>query len=250
MVFSLGQRQAQLRFAGLRASGRPNRLGVVVQHHAGQQLADLLRVHRMLRPDLIDLGHMVPGRTHAVNKLAVVRQQQQTGRVLVQPPDRLHACRRAAAALADRRWQQRVDAGIGARLLRAFVAGGLVQHQIGFFMVLPGHALNRELQAIRYEIHSRFSARSARYRHKPLLNQPRADASRPKTLGKKDFLQLHVCFCHGAIVARRIRLPDYRPAGKRLSTKWPACRIIPELEPVATGSCTPHPPDTLPFHDD
>ena len=76
-------------------------------------------------------------------------------------------------------------------------------------MVLPRHALHREAQALRYEFHSLIRTTLARYRHKTLLNQPRADAPCAEALGEKNFLQLHMCFCHACIVARSFRLPDY-----------------------------------------
>ena len=103
VVLAFGEHQAERQLAGLHAVGSSHRLGVVIQHHAGQQFLHLRGIHRVLGRDLIDLGHMVPGRAHAVNELAVVRQQQQTGGVLVQAPDGLHTGCRSAATLANRR---------------------------------------------------------------------------------------------------------------------------------------------------
>ena len=68
-----------------------------------------------LAVDLVDLGHVLLRRTHAVDEGAVVAQQQQAGRVLVEPADRLHArLALSLRTLAQRRRQQRVDAGPGA----------------------------------------------------------------------------------------------------------------------------------------
>ena len=154
---------------------------------------------------------MVFGGTHAVDELAVVRQQQQAGGVLVQPAHRLHTSRRAATALTNRRRQQGVNAGVGAGFLRTLIPGGFVQHQVCLGVVFPGHALNLEVQPLRYEFHSGIHAWRIGYGHKSLLNQAGADASRAKTLGEKNVLQLHVS--HLPIVARQLGLAAY--LGKR-----------------------------------
>ena len=73
-----------------------------------------------LQAHLVDLGDVVLRRSQAMDERAVVGEQEDAGRVLVEPADRLHA------ALAQRRRQQRVDAGVMARLQRALVAGRLV----------------------------------------------------------------------------------------------------------------------------
>jgi hypothetical protein len=51
------------------------------------------------------------------------------------------------------------------------------------------------------------------------LNQPCANAPGTKTLGEEDFLQLHVCFSHGLIVAAQLKPPDYGPTALALSGK-------------------------------
>ena len=72
VVFAFGQRQAQRVVASLFTSCSAHRFRVVVQHHAAKQLLHLTLVHRMLGLDLVDLGHMVLGRAHAVNEFSVV----------------------------------------------------------------------------------------------------------------------------------------------------------------------------------
>jgi len=119
---------------------------------------------------------MVTRRVHAVDELAVVRQQQQAGCVLVQPPNGLHALHRALLRpLAQRRRQQRVDAGIGRRLLRALGAGGLVQHHISLVMEFPILALDLEAKALGIDIGCGIAQDLATNRDQPLLNQPRTD---------------------------------------------------------------------------
>ena len=67
------------RLAGRRLDG----LGIVIQHHAGQQSLDLIGRDLVLDRHLVHLGHMVLGRAHAVNELAVIGEQQQARGVLV-----------------------------------------------------------------------------------------------------------------------------------------------------------------------
>jgi hypothetical protein len=177
-----------------RAAGRGlDRLGIVLEHDAGQQLVDHLLGHRMLAGRQVDLGHMVARRGQAVDELAVVGQQQHAGGVLVEPAHRLHPAGRTRRPRAQRRRQQGVDAGPGAGLLRAFMPGRLVQHQVGMLVVLPGLALDRELEALGLEIGGRVGAELGRItdRDMALLDQAAADASRAKALGIEDFLQLH-----------------------------------------------------------
>ena len=83
MVFALGQGQVQLVGTHLFASCGLDRPRVVVQHNTRQQLLAHLVVKRIGGGQLIQLGHMVLGRTHAVNELAIVTQQQHTSGVLV-----------------------------------------------------------------------------------------------------------------------------------------------------------------------
>ena len=70
------------------------------------------------------LGHFVLGRGEAVIECAVVGDQQHTGGVGIQTADGLR--------LADAKvvGQQAEYAGVIARFVRGFIAGGLVQQQI------------------------------------------------------------------------------------------------------------------------
>ncbi len=174
------------------AGGRAHRLRVVIEHHAGEKTGHLRIVDRMLGADLVDLRHVVLGRAHAVDELAVVGEEQQAGGVLVEPADGLDALHRTlVGAQAQWRGQQRVDAGIGRRLLRAFGACRLVQHQVGLLVVGPLGALDREAQVFRLELRGRVGDDGPRHSHQPLLNQPGADAPGAEALGVEDFLDPH-----------------------------------------------------------
>ena len=70
--------------------------------------------------------------------LAVIGHQQEAGGVLVQAPHGLQA------ALAQGRGQQVVHAGPGPGLERAFVAGRLVQHDVGLGAEVPLFVAYRE----------------------------------------------------------------------------------------------------------
>ncbi|MNN43072.1 hypothetical protein D3C81_1572900 [compost metagenome] len=80
-----------------------------------------------------------------MDELAVVRQQQQARGVVIEPAHGLHF------ALAQRYRQQVVDALVVARPLRALIAGGLVEHQVGLGAGQPRLAVHGELQAIHLE---------------------------------------------------------------------------------------------------
>ena len=145
---------------------------------------------------LVHLGHMVARRTHAVNELAVIGQQQQPGGVLVEPPDCLNPLHRAfLRTQAQRRRQQRVDAGVGRGFLRALGRRRLVQQHIGLFMVRPVDALHPKSQALRFKF-SRGLRAERRGRgvgrlenlNQPLLDQAGADPPRSKALGIKNVL--------------------------------------------------------------
>jgi hypothetical protein len=135
---------------------------------------------------------MVPGRTHAVDELAVVGQQQQACGVLVEPADGLHALHGALLRpLAQRRGQQGVDARPGGRFLRAFGARGLVQHDVGALVVVPRLALDRETQALRLDVQRRVQHHLTVDRHQPMLDEPRAHAAGAEALRIEDVLELH-----------------------------------------------------------
>lgn len=114
MVLALGQGEVQPMARSLLTSRRFYGLGVIVQNHPRQQARYLFFIDWMFGSDLINLGHMFLGRTHAVNELTVIAQQQQPGGVLVQPSYGLHPLHRAfCRPLPQRGWQQGIDAGIG-----------------------------------------------------------------------------------------------------------------------------------------
>src|SRR4051794_29414154 len=66
-----------------------------------------------------------------MHQRAVVGEEKDAGGVLVEPADRLHA------APAQRRRQQRIDAGVMTRLLRALVSGRLVHDDEGALAIRP-----------------------------------------------------------------------------------------------------------------
>ena len=88
-----------------------------------------------------------------------------------------------------------------------------MQHQIGFFKVLPGHALHFEVKSICYKFHSWLCNDLVGYSHKTLLNQTCADAPRTKALGKKNVLNLHAC--HSAIVSGAVALTTAAVAAQK-----------------------------------
>src|SRR5260370_5706407 len=91
VVLAFGQREVQHMLAHLLAGSGLDGLGVIVEHHAVEQALHLAGIDRMLGGHAIDLGLMLLGRAHAVDELAVIAEQQQARRVLVQPPHGLHA---------------------------------------------------------------------------------------------------------------------------------------------------------------
>ena len=192
MVFAFGQRQSQVQLADRLARRGTNRFRIVFQHHTGQQLFHLGTGQRMLDRDFVDLGHMVLGRTHAVDEMAVVRQEQQAGRVLIESANRLNALHcPLVRPQPERTGQQRVDAGPHRRLLRTLGTCGLVQHQVRFFVVLPLRALDRKTQPGRCLFTGRIDYDHAVHCHKALLDQPCAHAPRTETLVVKNVLKLH-----------------------------------------------------------
>ena len=109
----------------------------------------------MFHLHLVDLWHMVAGRTHAVDELAIVGEQQHSGGVLVQATHGLHALhRRLLGSQPQWRRQQGVDAGVGRGLLRTFGGRRFVQHDVGLLEIRPVHALNPETQSLCYKFRS------------------------------------------------------------------------------------------------
>jgi hypothetical protein len=68
------------------------------------------------------------------------RQKQKAGGVLIEPANALHA------ALGQLRRQQVKDAQVVLRIARTLVARRLVQHQIRFLPIPPGHAVEIEFE--------------------------------------------------------------------------------------------------------
>ena len=76
VVLAFGQGQAQMQplgvwahhFAGCSTHG----FGVIVEHHTVQQALHLFGIQRVLDGDLVHLGQVLLGRTHAVDELAIV----------------------------------------------------------------------------------------------------------------------------------------------------------------------------------
>ncbi len=126
-----------------------------------------------------------------MDELAVVREQQQAGGVLVQPPDRLHL------ALAQRHRQQVVHAGMVARALRALVAHRLVQQDIGLGVADPFLAVHGQAQAVDLELGARILAQGAVDLHQAGPDQITAIAAGTEALGLEDAVE---CHGHGLIL--------------------------------------------------
>ena len=125
---------------------------------------------------------------HAVNESAIVTEQQQASRILIQPAHSLHAAGPATLggrALPQHGRQQGINAGPGAGTLRTLIARWLVKHEIRRTAALPRLPLHGNAQALRRKNSRRISANAALHLHQPLRNQPRALTARAKTLGKK-----------------------------------------------------------------
>ena len=61
VVLAFGQREPQMMLGHPFGGGGLHRFGVVVEHHAGEQLLQLLLVECVLEGHFVHLGHMVPG---------------------------------------------------------------------------------------------------------------------------------------------------------------------------------------------
>ena len=191
VVFALGQGQVQLVGANLFASSGLHRQRVVVQHHTRQQLLAHLVVQRIGGGQLIQLGHMVLRRTHAVNELAIVTQQQHASGVLVQTPDSLHTLQAGfGRTLAQRGRQQAVDAGPHRGLVRALGASRFVQQDVGLGVELPKGALHFVRHAfgggdVKILVHQLQAVAGIDF-DETLLHQPRANAAGAKALGEEE----------------------------------------------------------------
>ena len=156
----------------------------IVEHHAGQQLFQLLGVHRVLAADLVDLRHVLLRRGEAVDQRAVVGEQQQAGGVFVEPAHRLHL------APAQRAGQQVHHARVVLGLLRTLVAGRLVQQHQRLLEVRPGFAAHGELQPGGGEFLERIVAGPAVHGDEAGDDQSLAFAPRAETLREQDLGEL------------------------------------------------------------
>ena len=133
---------------------------------------------------------MVARRTHTVNELAVVGEQEHAGGVLVQPPYRLHALDRGfLGPRTQGRGQECVNARISRWFLRAFGTRRFVQKKVSLVAIGPVHALHPKAQTLRLEVgrcvaaiagEATFSA--VVHLNIALLDQPGAHPSGAKTL--------------------------------------------------------------------
>ena len=155
VVFAFGQRQAEQVFTHDFGSGSSNRFVLIGEQDAGQQLVDLPLIKRVLGRRQIDFRHLAFGRGKLMVQLAIVGDQQETGGVFVETADGLDI------TLAQGHRQQFEDAGVVFRLARAFVAGGLVEHQRGVFGVGPIDAIDGENQTFDVEFDERIVANLA-----------------------------------------------------------------------------------------
>ena len=90
VVLAFGHRQAQMEVVDDLGRGGGNRYWLVVEHDAGEQVADLFPIERMLRRRQINLGHLALAGGELMVQLPVVGEQEQPGGVLVEATDRLH----------------------------------------------------------------------------------------------------------------------------------------------------------------
>ena len=166
VVLAFDQRQAKRaradRFAGRSAHG----LVVVAQQHAAQQLLDLRRIDGMLAVHVVDLRRVPLRRGEAMDERAVVGEEQDAGRVFVEPADRLHAAR------AQRRGQQ---ASRRSRDAWAFAStrspDGLFRTRRARSPVGPRLAANDEARDLRHRPRRR-GRREPRRRSAPARREP------------------------------------------------------------------------------
>ena len=90
MVFTFCQGEIQTLAVYSNASRGTHGFGVIIKYNARLQLRNLLIVHKMLGSHPIDLGNMLLRRTHAMDEMSIVTEQQKTCCVLVQTANSLH----------------------------------------------------------------------------------------------------------------------------------------------------------------
>ena len=131
---------------------------------------------------------MVLGRSHAVVELAVVGNQQHAGGIRVQPADRLHI------EIAQVGGKQRKHTRPVARLVRRFVACGLVQHNIEIRQRHDAHRRAADAQRahrIRRDFRFRTGHRFAVHLHTAAFGEPFALLAAADALRLQIFDQLH-----------------------------------------------------------
>ena len=189
VVFALQQGQAQVQGLGIRGRAlRQHPLGrvgshgrgVIVQHHALEQLVAHGLRDGVLASDLVHLGHVLLGRGQLVQQRAVVGQQQQARGVLVQAPDRLQA------TPTQGHGQQVVHARPGTRLERALVACRLVQHHQGLHVCHPRLPIDHQAQAVGWKRRLRVVHHLTLDLHQAVEDQAIAHAALAEALVKKD----------------------------------------------------------------
>jgi enoyl-CoA hydratase/carnithine racemase len=112
-----------------RRADRAHRLGLVDEIHALEEARHELVAGGLGELGPVGLGDVLLGRRQVVDEGAVVGEQQQAGGVHVEPPDALHV------ALDELVRQQRIHAPVVLGLVGAFVAGGLVEGEVGLLAV-------------------------------------------------------------------------------------------------------------------
>lgn len=183
LAFEDGQRE-RVRGAGVGRDGR-DRLRLAVQLHAGAQRVQLRVVERVAHGRDVGLRHLALRRRVRVHELAVVGQQQQAGRVLVEPADALHAAR------DERRGQQAEHARMVLRIARTLVAGRLVEREIRTRMERPCRIVDREHEAVGVERGVRVGRGGARDGDAAGFDQAAALATRAEALGVENAFEIH-----------------------------------------------------------
>ena len=113
-------------------------------------------------------------------QLPVVGNDQQAGRVLVKPANRLYA----ALSQLDRQQLQYPEVVL--RLARTLVTGRLVQHQHGLFLIRPVDTIDGEYQAIGRKISKRIVAKHPVNQNPFVTDQPPAGLARAETMFVQD----------------------------------------------------------------
>src|SRR5579864_301215 len=113
----------------------------------------------------IYLGHLALRRREGVDELAVVGEEQQARRVLIETADALDTARR------ELRREQIEDAQMMLWLARAFVASGLVEQNVGVLAIAPGRTVDDERQRPGIEVGVGVGADGSFDRHATVRNE-------------------------------------------------------------------------------